>query len=215
MKSYVIAVKNIEKSVLAAQKCIKSAKDISNIDVEIFNAITPLDDMSKILKENSIQVRSFDERYSRKENAIACFLSHFLLWKKCIELQEPVLIFEHDAVVKTKIDLKMKFDKLVSIGKPSYGRFNTPASNGLNKLTSKRYLPGAHAYIISPIGATELIKRAKIDAKPVDVFLHLDTFPWLQEYYPWPVVVEDTFSTVQKVEGCLAKHTYNSKFEII
>ena len=215
MKYYVITVSDIEKSVLSAKKCIESAKNISNIDVEIFNAITPRDNMSNIIKENSIQIKSFDERYSRKENAIACFLSHFLLWKKCIELNEPVIIFEHDAVIKNIINLDIKFDKLISIGKPSYGRFNTPTSNGINKLTSKRYLPGAHAYIIAPSGAAELIKRAKLDAKPVDVFLHLDIFPWLQEYYPWPVVVEDSFSTVQKVEGCIAKHNYNNKFEII
>lgn len=28
---------------------------------------------------------------------IACALSHFLLWKKCTEIKEPILILEHDA----------------------------------------------------------------------------------------------------------------------
>ena len=30
---------------------------------------------------------------------VACTISHFLLWEKCIELNEPVLIFEDDATV--------------------------------------------------------------------------------------------------------------------
>lgn len=215
MKSYVIAIKDLEKSVSLAERCIQTAKENSNLNVEMFDAITPKDDIFKIVKTNSIQIKSFDEKFSRKENAISCFLSHYSLWKKCVELNEAIIIFEHDAVIKNKIDTNLNFNKIISIGKPSYGRYNTPASNGINKLTSKRYFPGAHAYIIKPSGAKDLIDRSKIDAKPVDVFLHLDTFPWLQEYYPWPVVVEDSFTTVQKLEGCVAKHNYKNGFEII
>lgn len=215
MKAYVIAIKENQKSLAVAQRCIDTAMNISNLCVSMFDAITPDDDIMNIINKNSINIKGFDERYSRKENAISCFLSHFHLWKKCLELNEPVLIFEHDAVIKNKIDFNIKFDKLLSLGHPSYGNFNTPSSIGVNRLTSKRYLPGAHAYIIKPQGASELIKESKINAKPVDVFLHLNTFPWLQEYYPWPVIVDDTFTTVQKLEGCIAKHTYKNGFEIL
>jgi hypothetical protein len=43
----------------------------------------------------------------------------------------------------------------------------------------------------------------------------MDIFPWLEEYYPWPVEVKDSFTTIQKTEGCLAKHGYNETYEII
>ena len=215
MKSFVIAIKDNKKSLEIAQRCIETAMNVSDLDVSIYYAITPKDNIYDIIEKNSININCFDERYSRKENAISCFLSHFYLWKKCLDLNEKIIIFEHDAVIKTKIDTNLNFNRLLSIGKPSYGKYNIPKNIGVNKLTSKQYLPGAHAYIITPEGARELIERSKIEAKPVDVFIHMNTFPWLQELYPWPVVVEDTFTTVQKVEGCIAKHSYKNGFEII
>jgi GR25 family glycosyltransferase involved in LPS biosynthesis len=80
---------------------------------------------------------------------------------------------------------------------------------------SKRYFPGAHAYQVNPTGAQKLIDQARVYARPTDVFLNIDTFPWLQEYYPWPVEARDTFTTIQKTEGCLAKHNYNDSYKII
>jgi hypothetical protein len=40
-------------------------------------------------------------------------------------------------------------------------------------------------------------------------------FPWLEEYYPWPVVVDDSFSTIQNQQGCLAKHNYAKGIELV
>jgi hypothetical protein len=47
------------------------------------------------------------------------------------------------------------------------------------------------------------------------VFLHKERFPWLEEYYPWPVQAKDTFTTIQNVEGCQAKHRFNNEYKII
>ena len=41
-----------------------------------------------------------------------------------------------------------------------------------------------------------------------------NNFPWLQEYYPWVAEANDNFSTIQKTEGCLAKHLYNETYRI-
>ena len=49
---------------------------------------------------------------------------------------------------------------------------------------------------------------------PTDVFLNIETFPFLEEYYPWPVEVRETFTTIQRKEGCLAKHMYNENYII-
>ena len=45
--------------------------------------------------------------------------------------------------------------------------------------------------------------------------LNKNNFPWLQECYPWPVEADDSFTTIQKTEGCLAKHNYGESYEII
>ena len=59
-----------------------------------------------------------------------------------------------------------------------------------------------------------LIDQAKTDAGPTDTFLHLDRFKFLQEYYPWPAEARDNFTTIQNVNGCLAKHNYNENYEV-
>ncbi len=214
MKSFVIAIMDLNHSVNVAKRCIDSAKKFG-LTVNYFEAITPKDNPLEILVSLNINESDFIEKYSRKLNGISCFLSHYMLWRKSIEINESILIFEHDAVVIDKIPNDDCFDGLLSLGKPSFGAFKTPSSNGINALTSKKYLPGAHAYIIKPDAAKKLIKQASIKANYADVFLNIDTFPWIQEYYPWPVIVEDTFTTVQKVEGCIAKHSYKNGFKII
>ena len=102
-------------------------------------------------------------------------------------------------------------------GASGYTMFNNGQSSsiiGTNPLTSKRYFPGAHAYRLNPRGAKQLVERARLEASPTDIFLNLDTFPFLQEYYPWPVEVRESFSTIQKTEGCLAKHMYSKDYII-
>jgi hypothetical protein len=47
------------------------------------------------------------------------------------------------------------------------------------------------------------------------VYLNLDTFPWLQEWYPFVAEARDTFTTIQVEEGCLAKHNWKEGYEII
>jgi glycosyl transferase family 25 len=198
-----------------SQRCIDSGKTVGNISVEMFTAITPKDDPEKIMIENNLPIDRFKNgKFSRYLNSLGCFLSHFLLWKKCIDLDENIFILEHDAIFIEKFNDKIEFDRLLSVGKPSFGMFKTPSKIGVNHLTSKKYLPGAHGYIITPECADLLIKKAVLCAGPVDVFLSLENFPWIQELYPWIVEVKDTFSTVQHKNGCIAKHNYNNLYTI-
>lgn len=213
MKSYVITITDLDRSVEVANRCIASAKTFG-IDVEIFKATTPKDNVYKIAEEKGINLSGFDERYSRKENAIACFLSHYALWEVAIKCNESILILEHDAVFVSGVDINVSFKGLLSLGKPSYGKYNIP-QKGISPLTSKGYLPGAHAYLIKPNAASDLINRSKICSRPTDVFIDRKSFSWIEEYYPWPVEVKDTFTTIQKKTGCVAKHSYTEGFEII
>lgn len=215
MKNYVITILDNRKSVQAAERCIKSAL-YAGLEVEKFSAVTPRNTkIYDVLQQEGISADGFKEPYSRLDSCIAAFLSHYSLWKKAVELKEEVTIFEHDAVVTNTLPEFIHYRYCISFGKPSYGKFSIPTNIGVNPLTSKKYFPGAHAYRVKPAGAQLLINQAKIAAKPTDVFLHTKTFPWLEEYYPWPVEARDTFTTIQKTEGCLAKHMYNDRYEII
>ena len=213
MKNYVITIMGNPKSVNVAERCIKSGTKYG-MEIEHFEAITPYNtDLNKKMKNEGIDFDGFKEKYSRLSNCVAAFLSHYSLWKRAVDTNDTITIFEHDAVLVDTIP-DVPFQQCISFGKPSYGRFNTPTQLGVGPLVSKPSFPGAHAYRVSPKGAEQLIYQAKKAAKPTDVFLNIHTFPGLQEYYPWPVEARDNFTTIQKTEGCLAKHSYNETYRI-
>ena len=85
---------------------------------------------------------------------------------------------------------------------------------GINPLTSKRYFPGAHGYIVNPTAAQILVDGVRGYGRPTDLYLNLDVFPWLTETYPWPVEARDTFTTIQTFAGCQAKHKFNDSYQI-
>ena len=216
MKNYVIAIEDNPKSMTYAHRCIASGYSVGGININIFNAITPRNtNVREMLAENLIPETNFDEVYSRTDNCIAAFLSHFSLWKMCAAGHDTFTIFEHDAVCTNNINSMMSFEHVLNIGEPSYGKYNTPASFGVGPLVSKKYFPGAHAYMVTPKGAQMLIDRAMVDGGPTDTFLHIDRFPTLQEYYPWLAKADDAFTTIQVERGCLAKHNWGDGYEII
>ena len=51
-----------------------------------------------------------------------------------------------------------------------------------------------------------LLKKAETEAEPADIFLRTQRFPWMTEVWPWPIICEDSISTIQRPEGCVAKH---------
>lgn len=214
MKAFVITIKDLQQSNLSANRCIESAKKFDT-DVQKFDAFTPKKDPIKFAQTHNISTTKFENnQHSRYLNALSCFISHFLLWQKCIEQNENILILEHDAVFQKPLP-KVEVSMLLSLGKPSYGKYNSKTTEGTYPLFSKRYLPGAHCYILTPKAANQLISKTH-EAEPTDVYLNSKRFPWIQEYYPWPVVCDDSFSTVQQVKGCIAKHNYvDGKYKLI
>ena len=213
MKAFVITILENKRSVESANRCIASGKR-HGIKIEKFDAITPKDNPVELLQSRGIDPIHFDEKYSRNENCIAAFLSHYTLWEECAKGDENFVIFEHDAFVYDSIP-PAHFKYVMNIGRPSYGKYNTPPLIGLNKLTSKRYFPGAHAYMVTPEGGRLLVECAPLHAMPTDVYLNLETFPWLQEWYPFVAEARDEFTTIQVEAGCLAKHNWKEGYEII
>lgn len=198
----------------SADRLIESGKRFG-MEIEKFYGFTPLSKPRHIAKSQGIPIQGFKEVYSRFDNCLAAFLSHFALWRLSVELNEEITIFEHDAYIVSPIPDYIDHTGCISLGKPSYGKYRTPSLLGVNPLMSKQYFPGAHAYRVSPKGAKVLVKGSKVDAGPTDVFLHKHRFPFLQEYYPWPVEARDYFTTIQKEKGCTAKHNYGPGYHIV
>ena len=212
MRAFVIYIP-ITESEKCAARCIRSASEFG-LKVESFLGYTPENYPTALAEELGIPVQGFKEKYSRYENCLAAFLSHRRLWEWGVANNEEVLIFEHDAVVVDEIP-DVPYRGVLSYGHPSYGKWVTPPTLGVNKLVSKQYLPGAHAYKVKPEAGKVMLETAKTKAGPTDIFIRNELFDFVEEYYPWPVVVREKFSTIQREEGCVAKHGYDENYRLL
>lgn len=115
----------------------------------------------------------------KRPGAQGCWISHYLLWRKCIELDHPIAILEHDALVQAAwpehVDITASLVKLYSTAEsktnPTYG------------LWSK----GTHAYTITPQQATQLIAYSETHgAQAVDKHLGSSVVDW--RFLGWDLV---------------------------
>lgn len=214
IKKRVIVVEPIQETIELGNRLIESGNNHSCPNIELFYGINPIQYSPKglFIKER-FDDRSFTlNQYSVPERAMSCFLSHYRLWKECAETDNCIMmIFEHDAIFTRNFDesILTKFKAILNIGAPSFGNFKTSNYQGIQPLFSKQYMPGAHAYIINTYGAKELISRIHGKPEPTDVYISNKRFPGLiEEYNPHFCIVDDSFTTVQLDNGCLAKHSY-------
>lgn len=97
---YMIVIKDNEASEYYADFCSESW-ECFGIKVKRFDAITP----KNLSEVNNLKWSKFSnqQKYIRRnlkvlitETEKACFMSHYLLWKKSAETNKPILILEHD-----------------------------------------------------------------------------------------------------------------------
>jgi GR25 family glycosyltransferase involved in LPS biosynthesis len=217
VKAFVITLKGIKESEILAQKALDSARE-HGYDASIFNAIKPKDNPLQIFNKHRIDAVGWLK--DKNPAAFACWASHFLLWKKCIEMDEPFLILEHDAIVESKFppNLIKRIKSIVNLGGPGYIDSINNIENidrfkkGLGRLRSNHKFCGTHGYIVTPRidEIIEHMESTKISCA-IDFYLNSNRFPQLQEYIPWCVSVESNFSTIQ-IGDSAPKHFTGTQF---
>lgn len=161
MKSYIIRLSDFPNSVEWSKKAYNSAKQ-HNWDVHFFEGSngqkeTLADYNIKINKKYKKAIKSFE-----RLGTVGCFLSHYRLWKLCIELNELICILEHDTLINKPLDIKT-FDEVLKLIKG-------PTTKG--SYLGEWWASGA-AYCLTPQGASKLIKFAELEgAMPADVMLN-------------------------------------------
>jgi GR25 family glycosyltransferase involved in LPS biosynthesis len=124
---------------------------------------------------------SDDPRYNKalSPGTLGCFYSHYRLWQKCVELNEPIFIFEDDVIFSRGYEPVDWDDVLmVCIGKKAYQhRFYGPliadpkgTPQALTMPSSS--FPGAVGYGIKPHAAKKLIDCYRIEVLPADTAIN-------------------------------------------
>ncbi|RVZ12657.1 glycosyltransferase family 25 protein [Helicobacter pylori] len=108
---YIISLKESQRR-LDTEKLVSESNEKfkGRCVFQIFDAISPKhEDFEKFVQElydSSSLLKSdwFHSDYCYQEllpQEFGCYLSHYLLWKECVKLDEPVVILEDDAVLES------------------------------------------------------------------------------------------------------------------
>jgi GR25 family glycosyltransferase involved in LPS biosynthesis len=110
-----------------------------------------------------------------RPGVIGCFYSHYNLWKKCVKLNEPIMIFEDDVKFYRKwYPVDWEGVLILSLGKSSFSRdpwksFLEAPTGYPNAVKWHNYsMPGASGYAIKPKTAKSLIKFYRNYFYPAD-----------------------------------------------
>lgn len=204
MKIFVISLKRSEDRRIA----IKSQFDALNMEFEFFDAIDGRVEPPHPLfsKYNYFRRLWFTSGKMPSKGELGVYASHYSLWKRCIELNEPFIILEDDAVVQT---IFPKYVPLISDKIQDYGflRLEAKAYKGQlhEKESGEGYMvafltanfDGLRCYAISPAAARQLVGHSQVWCMPVDNYVGSLYLHGMPSYILHPPVVknEEQFET--------------------
>lgn len=187
MKSYVIHLSKIPASLKSAT-ATKNALDKHGVSTELWEGCYG----SEVEKEFETAGRTFhpwsfkgpgatydlDSRYPMKNNRPGikgCFMSHYTLWKKCVELNEPIMIWEDDIMIRRGY-CPVEFEDvlILALGHPSkserYLHFlETPQLDNPQAVEyPNSSMPGCCGYAIKPHAAKKLVDVYEKTYLPAD-----------------------------------------------
>lgn len=226
MKAFVITLFNDKYSVQSAENTIKTARQMNDdLHIEMVRAVTPkqIGDYTYSYP-NDGEVGVYKGMtlvgYKAKDvnKKIACSLSHMRLWNKCVQLNEPIMILEHDAVFIRKFKLgklmnQIEDGDILMINDPRgatrrgmvYHENIIKNDKGIHLVegvnTPEETVPdglaGNSAYVITPAAAKKASElQSSIGIWPNDALLCKQLFPEkLKSYYPYITRVEQKKST--------------------
>jgi GR25 family glycosyltransferase involved in LPS biosynthesis len=155
-----------------SKECIKSCQE-NGLIVKPFLAV-----YGDAVHENYSSLKLFpwpNTKDSRDTEGVrGCFISHFLLWKKCVELKKSILICEHDALMIRPLTKELIDQKYDVLNLDAHSRTARDYESHLLKnkgIKIRKHghknmslvfldtisIPGAHSYIITPQGAQKII----------------------------------------------------------
>lgn len=179
--AYIIYLSKFPNSVSSANKLVTQLKEV-DINPILFEGSYG-DEVEKEFEQNNRHVHSWGikgpipnhkkMRY-KSPGIIGCFLSHYRLWQKCVELNKPIMIFEDDAsIIRPYYDVE--FEDVLSLvfshsKKMAKYIHYLEASEGTPeaKFYKQTSMPGNAGYFIKPHAAKVLVDEYKNSFLPAD-----------------------------------------------
>jgi len=145
-----------------SKRCQESCKNVG-MQYQVWDAFDGTGDeiiIPEHSKNNPIfkMVKIQDHHMTKSE--LSCFLSHLSLWARCVEIDQPIVILEHDAIMVKKFENKTSYNSIVYLGCEIWAKKGSNiedipiyGSGGMNNL----YIYKGHAYCIDPQVAKNML----------------------------------------------------------
>ena len=229
MKAFIIYQRDNEQSVKGMNGCASSlAATGCDFTVEGFDATTPQTLHQHLEEDFPGLTYTYPRQGEMKseptygltltgyvaksiEKKFACTVSHARLWKKCCELNEEIMILEHDAYFTRKFEPFEWEGFILGLNDPrgatrraGYFHEQVSSKDGVQDVPwiDNEHVPqglaGNSAYLIKPFGAAWLLgKLDELGAWPNDALMCKQICPWLKVVYPYYTSVQgmESFTT--------------------
>lgn len=169
-KAFIIHLSNISSS-LDSATIVKEELLKIGITAELFEGTYGSDadpifqSEGRTVHPTSFKGTPVDDRYVDKMNkpgVKGCFYSHYRLWKKCVELNETICIFEDDIKIHRPL-IEVPFDDvlILTLGARKSDRYESYLYSPTGVPAAVYYhnvsMPGTTGYMITPTGAGKLL----------------------------------------------------------
>lgn len=175
MKNFIICLSKIEASLKTATN-LKTQLEAYGQPVELFEG-TYGNDAAAIIKQEGRTLHPWGIKGPPADGIInpldpsiqlglgeqGCFYSHYRLWKKCVELNEPIAIWEDDIVlVRNYLPIDWDDVLVLALGHPSKTEkyrhyFDTPIGKPEAADYYQSSMPGCCGYAVKPHTAKKLL----------------------------------------------------------
>ena len=238
----IITIPNNKNSIEQSERALNSCTRIDQPNAEIFWGYDGTDHRTihtpEHLKNNDVMrwIKVLDPALSVTE--VACALSHIALWVRCITINRPIVILEHDSIMIRPF-LTMSQTNCIEylghhremgylISSQGYDTYpelvesyldprNYPPPTKRHPMISVinynyLYSMGLHAYAIDPFIARRLFARVLTDGliNAVDTLVEVSDFELIQnEVYAFNSS-QSKFSTIDKKDGTIMQGRKNT-----
>jgi hypothetical protein len=204
--AYIISLQNNKLSQQFTQRCVQSCEKVgqpykifygfdasqSKVKTQTYELGQPVGEFGDIQVPGTLKDQSFINflRLTRSDlmlTQIACFLSHYALWCLCLDIDRPIVILEHDAIMLKPYRVHRHYNNIVYLGSREQQQQGKevysipPHGSDYNGLY--RFICRAHAYAIDPAVAKNLVSYVIQQgiSNSLDAIMRADIFPIVQD----------------------------------
>ena len=193
--TYIIKLRNNVASEEMAKRCMDSCKAVGQKSVEYFAAVDGTGGQLRIDRQSEMYLGGIKTSTGKLTSSeYGCFLSHVLLWRRCAEMDAPIVILEHDAVMMNAFNEFPFYNCVFYLGNEAHEQFKdsppglvtapgrctefVQTGENTDKIPCRFYMDRTHAYAIDSIVARRLLSKvyAMGIVEAADSFVTFDEF---------------------------------------